>query len=620
MKLDVAFGWDQPRMHHQIIGTSAMGEESPLAADHGGFGATGNDGGGHGGVGGEPHWVDISYTQSTPMQDYNANYTFGVDPMSHGLASEPMNNRMGPPPLPSTHASQVSQPQQHHQPPHSGHPQLHPLITNPTWPSMLTNPGALRNPGTYSAPPIAMPTPLAVQPLRGSKTPTASTATAPRKTLTDDMRREICLFHRDNSGMKQTEIGARFGVERSTISKVLRNKEKFLNPTERSESPVKRMARGKTGTADIEKALSNWIKKSGVPVSDQEIREKAIIFCQNTPGTSDSLLKQFQSTTWLEKFKQRHGIKAPKLLRRASETCISHSTVSPASPHTHANLNLLPSPLSAARSDDEKEGANSLMEFTAESGSYRAMPPNPNFLSGLLTDNSASSSFSNTGMSPATFHFSPDTPVGGFLSDPTRHGLAGHPGFPRQRSQTLPILDIEGMNQPQESEPMSSKYSQVSTAPSSALESPMHDMMAQPFAMDASVLSPKLRRSSSNNSLIGRSTGTPVPTVTPGGSGPGSPTQENARRAVDTLLSYIQNGAGDSTDYYAVLRLTEKLGLQMNNKQPTGMQMQQQQQQQQSGCLSGLPRIPEGEAELSHAPQPNLHPHMIKLEPTSMSV
>lgn len=144
--------------------------------------------------------------------------------------------------------------------------------------------------------------------------------------------------------------------------------------------------------------------------------------------------------------------------------------------------------------------------------------------------------------------------------------------------------------------------------------------MAQPFAMDASVLSPKLRRSSSNNSLIGRSTGTPVPTVTPGGSGPGSPTQENARRAVDTLLSYIQNGAGDSTDYYAVLRLTEKLGLQMNNKQPTGMQMQQQQQQQQSGCLSGLPRIPEGEAELSHAPQPNLHPHMIKLEPTSMSV
>lgn len=588
MKFD-AFSWDEPKMHHQIIGTTAaMGPESQLSTDQGGgFESNGNDGGAHVGIGSDTHWVDMSpYTQNAQISDYNANYTFGVGPMPHGLPSETItSSRMGPPPLPSTpHAPQVSQVQQqqqhhHHQQSHPGHPQLHPLITNPTWPSMLTNPGALRNPTSYSAPPIAMPTPLAMQPVRGSKTPTSNTPPAPRKTLTDDVRREICLFHRDNSGLKQTEIGAKFGVERSTISKVLRNKEKFLNPTERSESPVKRMARGKTGTADIEKALSNWIKKSGIRVSDQEIRDKAIIFCQNTPGTSDSLLKQFQTATWLEKFKQRHSIKAPKLLRRASETCISHSTISPASPHNQANLNLLPSPLSAARSDDEKERGVGLMEFTAES---------------------ATSSFSGSGMSPATFDFSPDTPVSGFLSDPSRQGLPGHAGFPRQRSQTLPILDIEGMHQPRESEPLSSKYSQVSTAPSSALDSPMHDILAQPFAMDNSIVSPKLRRSSSNNSIMPpRSTGTPVSAVTPGGSGPGSPTQENARRAVDTLLSYIQNGAGDHSDYYAVLHLTEKLGLQVS-KTTTGMQLQQQ--QQQSNCMAGLPRIPEGDVELSNMP------------------
>ncbi|CRK14902.1 hypothetical protein BN1723_021026, partial [Verticillium longisporum] len=34
--------------------------------------------------------------------------------------------------------------------------------------------------------------------------------------------------------MKQTEIGAMFGVERSTVSKVLRNKEKYLFPEDRT--------------------------------------------------------------------------------------------------------------------------------------------------------------------------------------------------------------------------------------------------------------------------------------------------------------------------------------------------------------------------------------------------
>ncbi|KAN0122995.1 hypothetical protein V8E51_001321 [Hyaloscypha variabilis] len=45
-----------------------------------------------------------------------------------------------------------------------------------------------------------------------------------------------------------------FGVKRSTVSKILRQREKYLFPEDRSLSPVKR-AKGKY--PDIERALSN---------------------------------------------------------------------------------------------------------------------------------------------------------------------------------------------------------------------------------------------------------------------------------------------------------------------------------------------------------------------------
>ncbi|QBZ66629.1 hypothetical protein PoMZ_13612 [Pyricularia oryzae] len=51
-----------------------------------------------------------------------------------------------------------------------------------------------------------------------------------------------------------------------------------------------------------------WIKLDGLPRSNQELRNKAILFCQNTPGTSN-LRKIIRSTTRLEIFKQRHGLK-----------------------------------------------------------------------------------------------------------------------------------------------------------------------------------------------------------------------------------------------------------------------------------------------------------------------
>ncbi|TLD03631.1 uncharacterized protein PgNI_11637, partial [Pyricularia grisea] len=106
-----------------------------------------------------------------------------------------------------------------------------------------------------------------------------------------ETRRKICRLYEDDQTLKQAEIADRFGIKRSTVSKVLRNKNKFLNPTKKQSV-----------TADIEKKFMIWIKLDGLPQSNQKLRNKTILFCQNTPDISN-LRKIIKSTTKLEIFK-----------------------------------------------------------------------------------------------------------------------------------------------------------------------------------------------------------------------------------------------------------------------------------------------------------------------------
>jgi hypothetical protein len=174
-------------MHNQIIGSTGMDQESHIAQDHHTYG--------------NENWVDMNqYHHQTTMPDYGGGFGY-MPPITHGLPSESLN-RMPPPPPPPQTMSQ-SQPQ-------TTHAQL-PMLMMPhaTWPSMLTNPN---NYGPHSAPPIAIPPVTA--PLKTSKLPAIQTTSTPRKTLTDDDRRRMCQYAEDHPGAKQTDIGARFGVER----------------------------------------------------------------------------------------------------------------------------------------------------------------------------------------------------------------------------------------------------------------------------------------------------------------------------------------------------------------------------------------------------------------------
>ncbi|KAK3302134.1 uncharacterized protein B0T15DRAFT_293653 [Chaetomium strumarium] len=569
-------------MHNQITASTGMDQQSHLAPDN----TYGNE-----------NWVDMnSFQHQTTMPDYSGGFAY-MPPINHGLPSESLS-RMPPPPPP----------QPMHQQPQASHTQLPMLMMPPvTFPSMLTNPNTYGPP--HSAPPVAIPSIAA--PLKASKLPAIQTTSQPRKTLTDEDRRAMCQYAEDHPTAKQTDIGARFGVERSTVSKVLRNKEKYLNAEERSSSPVRRIGKGKG--VDLEKTLTNFLRKaqkSGIAVTSETLKERARLFASLATGDSFS---EPISSAWLDKFMLKHGIGPGRLIRRASETNIPdsirasgspslapsqpQSAISPASPSGH----LSPSPLSANRSDEEKESMNSFMDFTADGVYKHSNSQSTTSLSSAFTD-AATPSFPGSAISPtASFNFSPDSNVGSFLPADQSRQLPGHgAGFQRPRSQTFPTLDLEYMNQPQSTEPATPKYHVSSTAPSSALEASTQEHNGSSFSFEQAV-SPQLRRSSSNSSIAGRSTTTTAMSSAVGPS-PGSPTQEDARRAADTLLSFISNASGfvDHHEYLTVVRLTEKLRIHQSQLAKAAIH-----------GMGGLSRIPEGDNEMPNAP-----PSMMKAEST----
>ncbi|KAI4120628.1 MAG: hypothetical protein LQ347_007065, partial [Umbilicaria vellea] len=99
-----------------------------------------------------------------------------------------------------------------------------------------------------------------------------------------------------------------------TVSKVLRQKDKYLFPDDGSRSPIKR-SKGKF--PDIERALSNWARnhqRQGLPLNDSIIRDKARFFA-TTVGSSDSHAK-VNSSSWLEKSQIAEDVRCQRLGQR----------------------------------------------------------------------------------------------------------------------------------------------------------------------------------------------------------------------------------------------------------------------------------------------------------------
>lgn len=106
--------------------------------------------------------------------------------------------------------------------------------------------------------------------------------------------------------LKKTEIATKYGVANSTISMILKNREKIEAAyASGSFEPVRKRIR--TGrNEDVEVSLLRWIREARIqnlPLSGAVLQEKAKFFA-DALGLGDFSC----SNGWLQRFKERHGI------------------------------------------------------------------------------------------------------------------------------------------------------------------------------------------------------------------------------------------------------------------------------------------------------------------------
>ena len=132
-------------------------------------------------------------------------------------------------------------------------------------------------------------------------------------------RKLICEAARDDPKVRQEDLAARFGIERSTVSKTLKNKDKWLAICEESEGAL--IIKHRNGKfPELEAALALWAKeevRKGNSVLDVSIKHRALEIAKESGLGVDSFKA---SVGWIEKFRDRHELPKPT---PASEIAVS---------------------------------------------------------------------------------------------------------------------------------------------------------------------------------------------------------------------------------------------------------------------------------------------------------
>ncbi|KAG5351684.1 hypothetical protein C0989_005277 [Termitomyces sp. Mn162] len=147
-----------------------------------------------------------------------------------------------------------------------------------------------------------------------------------KRHLEDHDRKAICLYHQEHPQERQEDIGKEFDVERSTISKILKQRAKWLNIPDtpgvrvsKHRSVFKRVRtsffaglivhRRPSKFPEVEEELRKWVEECTVrkmAISDNSIREKAKEVA-NELGIAPEKFKA--SSGWVENFKSRTNIR-----------------------------------------------------------------------------------------------------------------------------------------------------------------------------------------------------------------------------------------------------------------------------------------------------------------------
>ncbi|KAK0551094.1 hypothetical protein OC845_002344 [Tilletia horrida] len=140
----------------------------------------------------------------------------------------------------------------------------------------------------------------------GASAAVAAAAKRKSKILNSD-RKRICEYHRDNPGHRQDDIAALFGIERSTVSRILKDQDRWLAIEDASDAA--KIAKHRTGRfPTLEARLSEWadtLIERDEAVSDGDLKAQALKFAAEL-GLEGSFRA---SLGWCEKFREKKGLR-----------------------------------------------------------------------------------------------------------------------------------------------------------------------------------------------------------------------------------------------------------------------------------------------------------------------
>ncbi|SPC65476.1 uncharacterized protein UHOD_00631 [Ustilago sp. UG-2017b] len=132
-----------------------------------------------------------------------------------------------------------------------------------------------------------------------------------KKKLRNIDRKMICDYSVAHPTVKQDAIANEFGIERSTVSKILKQKDKWLSID--PESGAARIAKHRAVKFPaVEDRLTSWVdelKARGEPIRDSTLRQEALRIAREL-GLGEDKFKA--SGGWIEKFRERNQIPKPR--------------------------------------------------------------------------------------------------------------------------------------------------------------------------------------------------------------------------------------------------------------------------------------------------------------------
>jgi Tc5 transposase DNA-binding domain len=346
-------------------------------------------------------------------------------------------------------------------------------------------------------------------------------------------------------------------------------------PKEGSSSPTKK---SKAKFPDIERALINWARneeRKGEAISDDKLKKQALFF-SSTFGNSDNH-SHLTSDAWLDRFKQKNQLGTGKKSKSSSKD-FSQVTIIDSSTTSYTNGRVDQSPASSAsglvspplsleeddlHQDGNKQGNDDFFDFGDRHVGHSMS------LGEVVSPDLEASSAVLSPLSPDQQRPSSVSVTTATLEDSSP---AYASAYSRQRSQTFAHFQSEesGNSRPNSSgrhTPLPVRSMTTSIAPQDLHVNPREMMKRSesvPNIRDASAIymssmkPPPLPKSERNSPIS-----------------PGSPTPDEARRALQTLHSFFQSQPSDTLDmddWTSIGNMMRKLKLpRPGDEMPAGM-------------------------------------------------